>query len=611
MIGTVTNPNIGSLLSPDSGTIFRIPRYQREYTWGLKNWESLYDDIDGNPDGYFLGSIIIIDNDHNPETNTTELEVIDGQQRLTTLSILLIALYDHLNKFKGESFNPENDEDTYTEYLNLKRRLVVNRTVAAPRLIPQSQNNNLSDYKALLTEYVSPDIAEAETKYAKKRKIYRAYKYFNQRIDETLKKSDEPLKELVALIKKIYSAMVVYIPMHSYSNAYVLFESLNNRGVPLTAVDLIKNSLLAALESSNKESSESYFQQWQSIVDLLGDDYKVKERFFRQSYNAFRNRINKPFTTQSSKYPLGAEATRSNLIDIYDKLIKQDPLELLQEITINAHLYSQIILHKGADELSGPLHDALSDLSHVQGVSSYILLLFLMRNRESIQLTDTQLADICKLLVKFFVRRNLTNNPPTRNLPRLFIYINEHIEDAHLKGGAIYTYIAKELQTTCGSDEEFEAALRGDIYDANPDATRFILASLAKNSITKEMKDLWDRTSSNLYVWSIEHILPQGDNLPDSWVGMIANGDKECAKEYQRNYVHKLGNLTLTGHNSDLGNRPFIEKVNYKDRKGNYIGYKNGLNINDDLIDLDEWTIQNIEERTDKLVKECMDLFRW
>lgn len=609
MIETVTKPTIGELLSPEGPTVFKIPRYQREYTWGQRDWESLFDDVMDNPDGYFLGSIIVIDHGHNAETGITELEVIDGQQRLTTVSILLAALYDKMRAMNGVEFNSESDEDAYTTFLNLKRRLVLTKKKGRTRLIPQTQGSNHADYCALLAERVALDTHEPKPKNAGLRRIYKACRYFDGRIEQRLDEAEMPLETLCELVDRICSAVIVDITVSSHSDAYVLFESLNNRGIPLTAVDLIKNSLLANLDAEDDEELDGYFDQWQGILSLLGNDYKTEERFFRQNYDAFRRKVNLPFSTATSQYPLGAVATRSNLLSIYEKQIKRDPNELLKELRRNATVYSQIILREGATDLDHNLADALSDLSHVQGVPSYLLLLFLMRSKDDLELSNEELARICGLLVRFFVRRNLTDTPPTRDLTRMFIRIVEGIEDSKLRSQRIYDYIRDQLMAVSATDALFEEKLRDSIYEINPDTTRYILATLAKPSVTKEMRGLWDRSDSGIYVWTIEHIFPQGATIPKSWVDMIADGDRSLAKELQEQYVHTLGNLTLTGYNSNLSNLSFIDKRDRKDRLGNAIGYRNGLDINKDVAALDSWGVEAIAQRTSKLVDAAMDLF--
>ena len=152
--------------------------------------------------------------------------------------------------------------------------------------------------------------------------------------------------------------------------------------------------------------------------------------------------------------------------------------------------------------------------------------------------------------------------------------------------------------------------MRGPIYDENVGATRFILCMIAKKGMTVETeKNLWHRSNSNQYVWTIEHVFPQGSNIPESWVEMIADGDSEKAKEYQARYVHTLGNLTITGYNATLGNKSFFEKKERTDSNGSYIGYRNGLNLNLDICAQDKWTVDIIEKRTDKMVEQILEMF--
>lgn len=139
--------------------------------------------------------------------------------------------------------------------------------------------------------------------------------------------------------------------------------------------------------------------------------------------------------------------------------------------------------------------------------------------------------------------------------------------------------------------------------------TRYILTVIASPSVTKEMKSLWERYASGNYVWTIEHIFPQGKNIPDEWVKMVADGDMSKAIEVQEKQVHTLGNLTITGYNSKLSNMPFVTKRDRKDVNGANVGYRNGLNLNDELVNTDTWTSEQIQERTDKLVGLTLKAF--
>lgn len=609
MINSVEDPTVANILSTDMLKIYDIPRYQREYTWNQRDWANLYDDITQNDAGYFLGSFIVVNGTVNSKMDTIHYEVIDGQQRLTTLSLLLAALYTRIMEHKDSI----DDDMMLDDIRPLRNRLILKSDKSITRVIPQVQNHNLEDYRWILKEHIGLDTVIQKPKFLGLRKMSKAFNYFYDRLGEDVEGRDgiECVRCLLGICRLVCSAVVVQITVDSHADAYTLFASLNNRGVPLSAVDLIKNMLLGKVAGVDDGQLNYYFERWQEVLHNLGDDYKTQERFFRQNYDAFRREVNKPFIGESgSQLPLGSVATRSNLLKIYEKRMESDDgaLKVLDELTENSALYSRII---GLDQESpdSELSHQLLELSRAQGVASYLLLLFLFKKQSQLELKDETLALLVKLLVCFFVRRNLTDTPPTRDLERLFISICESLESEGLKGIAAAEYIKKRLVDVSASDAFFKERLEGPIYDVNPDMTRYILTVIASPSVTKEMKPLWERYASGNYVWTIEHIFPQGKNIPDEWVKMVADGDMSKAIEVQEKQVHTLGNLTITGYNSKLSNMPFVTKRDRKDVNGANVGYRNGLNLNDELVNTDTWTSEQIQERTDKLVGLTLKAF--
>lgn len=589
--------------------IYDIPRYQREYTWNQRDWANLYDDITQNDAGYFLGSFIVVNGTVNSKMDTIHYEVIDGQQRLTTLSLLLAALYTRIMEHKDSI----DDDMMLDDIRPLRNRLILKSDKSMTRVIPQVQNHNLEDYRWILKEHIGLDAVIQKPKFLGLRKMSKAFNCFYDRLGEDVEGRDgiECVCCLLDICRLVCSAVVVQITVDSHADAYTLFASLNNRGVPLSAVDLIKNMLLGKVAGVDDGQLNYYFERWQEVLHNLGDDYKTQERFFRQNYDAFRREVNKPFIGESgSQLPLGSVATRSNLLKIYEKRMESadGALKVLDELTENSALYSRII---GLDQESpdSELSHQLLELSRAQGVASYLMLLFLFKKQNQLELKDETLALLVKLLVCFFVRRNLTDTPPTRDLERLFISICESLESEGLKGIAAAEYIKKRLVDVSASDASFKERLEGPIYDVNPDMTRYILTVIASPSVTKEMKPLWERYASGNYVWTIEHIFPQGKNIPDEWVKMVADGDMSKAIEVQEKQVHTLGNLTITGYNSKLSNMPFVTKRDRKDAYGANVGYRNGLNLNDELVNTDTWTSEQIQERTDKLVGLTLKAF--
>ena len=605
MIKNVSDPSVASILSTDALKVYNIPRYQREYTWGQRDWANLYDDVFDNDPGYFLGSIIVIQGEIDPKTNIVEFEVIDGQQRLTTISLLLAALYARINEHPDAI-----DEDMQLDDIGpLRNRLVLKSNKGMTRVVPQVQD----DYRWILKEHVRLAVVMQRPKYHGVRKMSKAFEYFYDRLGEEIAGmgDDDAVRTLLDKSRALYSAVLVQINVDSHADAYTLFASLNNRGVPLSAVDLIKNTLLAKVADADGDELDYYFEQWQEVLSNLGDDYATQERFFRQNYDAFRRDVNRPFVQEGgAQLPLGSVATRSNLLKIYEMRIGQNPgaLGVLDELIGNSAIYSQII---GVDRegMDAELVRQLVEIARAQGVPSYLMLLYLMKKRSELDLDDSLIAGIAALLVRFFVRRNVTDAPPTRDLERLFISICEGIEDERIEGVDVARYIKRRLVDVSSSDATFKERLEGPIYDVNPDMTRYILTVLAEPSVTKEMKGLWERYPSGNYVWTIEHVFPQGENIPASWVDMIGGGDNAKAQEIQAAYVHTLGNLTITGYNSKLSNMPFVEKRDRKDSNGANVGYRNGLNLNDDLVSVDSWTKEQIEARTEKLVKLALKAF--
>lgn len=609
MINSVEDPTVANILSTDMLKIYDIPRYQREYTWNQRDWANLYDDITQNDAGYFLGSFIVVNGTVDSKRDTIHYEVIDGQQRLTTLSLFLAAVYARIMEHKDSI----DDDMMLDDIRPLRNRLILKSDKSKTRVIPQVQNHNLEDYLWILKEHIGLDAVMQKPKFLGLRKMSKAFNYFYDRLGEDVEGRDgiECVRCLLDICRLVCSAVVVQITVDSHADAYTLFASLNNRGVPLSAVDLIKNMLLGKVAGVDDEQLDYYFERWQEVLHNLGDDYKTQERFFRQNYDAFRREVNKPFIGESgSQLPLGSVATRSNLLKIYEKRMEADDgaLKVLDELTENSALYSKII---GLDQESpdSELSHQLLELSRAQGVASYLMLLFLFKKQNQLELKDETLALLVKLLVCFFVRRNLTDTPPTRDLERLFISICESLESEGLKGIAAAGYIKKRLVDVSASDASFKERLEGPIYDVNPDMTRYILTVIASPSVTKEMKPLWERYASGNYVWTIEHIFPQGKNIPDEWVKMVADGDMSKAIEVQEKQVHTLGNLTITGYNSKLSNMPFVTKRDRKDVYGANVGYRNGLNLNDELVNTDTWTSEQIQGRTDKLVGLTLKAF--
>ena len=600
MIKHVDNKSIANLFS--ERRLYMIPKYQRAYTWGKREWEQLFEDVTENEEGYFLGSIICVNDDVGLPKR---FEVIDGQQRLTTLSIMLLAIYkklgEYFEKFKGNM-------KLTAKYVNIWNELYEEiESSIFPRIELQIVDDNKADYESLLYENGIEIGCPAKPRYRGNRKIEGAFKYFSKSIDDYLEEhlSVDVVDNLFEIANRFNSAVLVTIEVDTHKDAYMLFESLNNRGIPLSAIDLIKNILIR--ESESEKATDETYEKWVQILKNLGESYSVEERFFRQYYNAYREELNKAYKSlPGKKYELGYLATRTTILDIYERMIKEQGYKkFVDEILKHSFTYSIIINNSNDNYIYS---EDLKDLERIQGAPSYLLLLYLLDNKEKFGLSDNQIKNVVRYLTKFFVRRNLTDNPNTRNLNKIFMNIVDEIREQ--EGDSVVSTIKNFLRSVSSNDDTFEAKLRENIYQINDMATRFILCSIEREHQTKEIyTDLWSRSQKdNKYIWTIEHIFPEGNNIPKDWVNMIADGDESLAQEYLNHYVHKLGNLTLTGYNPNLSNLSFEKKMN-RQKDGKDVGYRNGLFLNKDIVKKTKWTVEDIKFRTDQLVELSLNLF--
>jgi uncharacterized protein with ParB-like and HNH nuclease domain len=599
MINSANARNISDLLNPEKDLVYFIPKYQREYIWGKHDCELLLDDILNSDNEHFLGSIISI-NKKDDALDPDQLELIDGQQRMTTLSILFGALYVHLNEKRKLDLD---NQDLTTDLVNLKHRIVLKSDKKTLRLQPALSGQNLVDYKYIIGKELGIIETITPPSRAGSRKIYRAYRYFLSRLKEVKKVDDIQievfgLEETLKLLKKIYSSIIVKIEVNNLSDAFTLFETLNNRGVSLSPIDLIKNSFLNNLEKIDENSIDENYNKWLKLINNLSEDSSIQERFLRHFYNAYKNEdeINVKGKTK---------ALRSNLIEIYDKLIKGNAITFFERLYESSEYYNQLI-NPYNEENSKEVKDSLIDLVNIGAAPSYALLLYVF---EKYQIQDSDKINLVNFLVKYFVRRNITDTPPTRDLDNIIMEIISKLHENENYDFSITSEILKEKMATT---EMFEKKLAGKIYDENSGATRFILCKLEEtNNKTKEsFVDLWARDEKGKFVWTIEHIFPQGENIPIDWIKMIADGDKNRAKKIQEKYVHTIGNLTLTGYNSKLSNFSFDKKRDRANKEGTYVGYKNGLFLNEKLKSEPGWKQEKIVERGDNLRKMIIELFK-
>lgn len=560
--------------------IYTIPPYQREYAWGKEQWENLYTDILENTNGYFLGSLICIN-----KNDSEVFEVIDGQQRLTTISILKNAMLSTLDErwidrkdFKQISIFQKLKESIYDEEKDLLR------------LKLSIQNSNNEDYEYLCSQLNYNAFEKIAPQYFGNRRVSKAYNYFSYRLNECDDNNNfkYSIEEIFEFVKKLSSSLLVRIDVEDVSSAFILFESINNRGIPLTPIDLIKNLTIGNLEKYKKIKPETTNEKWQNIVKNI-EDYNDQIRFLRHFYHAFQ-------TNDKIKLDKYSKATKSNIIKIYEEHIRNENMIefIFNELIAKSAIYTKLI---NPDAIENNDNDfkykiILNDLLYLGIAPAYSLLLFLFSEYKHIDLRE-----ILNIIEKWFIRRHITDFPATRDLDQIFLNL---IKDIHKeKPDDITKFIEIFLISDkyFSEDDKLKEFLNGKVYE-NYSITRYILIKLenSKRNLREEKINFWDLNQKNQYVWTVEHILPQNPDKKSDWFSYFNKDEME-------ENVHKIGNLTLTAYNQSLSNSSFDKKCT------NENGLQTGrIKLNKYIENKNTWTKENISERSEILIKEIIAL---
>ena len=378
--------------------------------------------------------------------------------------------------------------------------------------------------------------------------------------------------------------------------------------------------MLSRLEKEHNMNIDDAYEEWQELLAFI-PEFKDQERFLRHYYNAYK-------VMEKRRIDKYTRATKSNLIKIYEAYIKKDAKEIFEDLLEKAKIYNQFIEPEQYEKSNHS--NSLTELNRIGASPSFLMLLFLysLPNKAFVD-KDNDLSELLDFLIKYYVRRNITDFPNTRNLDAINIEVIEKCYQYFKSGKKINSeFVINSLLTGKGKAADiktFKENLEDNLYYYNAGMARYVLTKLDELSHSREYRpDLWARNPKGLLVWTIEHIFPQGNNIPDAWVEMVANGDKKEAKKIQEKWSHCLGNLTLSGYNSKLSNASFDDKQNlHENRKflGHQIniGYKNGLAINNlkftydretvSLSEIESWDLKAIKERNQVMVSLILRLF--
>lgn len=478
-----------------------VPLFQRVYSWDKKEWEMLWEDLvylceNNEPKSHFIGSIVTMPTTSVPE-GVTKFLLIDGQQRLTTVFILLALLRDMAKKNGSEELSDE-----------------INQTM----LINPFKKG--SDYFKLLPTQVDrasfQNLIQSELDGSTQ--LTRCYQFFERK----LKQEGVEVQAINNVITNRLS--VVSIVLDVDDNPHLVFESLNAKGRPLTQADLIRNYFFMRIHIDEQEKIHAKY--WEPMQTALGDNLTECIRHYLMR--------NGSFVKQSDVYFV-----------LKDRVGQNDALTALKDIAVFAGYYQKLLAPENEPNIQ--IRTTLLRLNRLEVTTAYPFLLNCYHDYVQSRLSVEDFVKILQTIENFIIRRFVCN-VPTNQLNKIFPTL---YEQTHLKNLPNFADSVCFVLQTRGypKDVEFKTRLiDSKLYGTGEKGakTKLILETLESAYQHKEQVPFDDL--------SIEHILPQ--TLTDWWEQHLG---EEWQVDYEL-YLHTLGNLTLTAYNTELSNDPFSEK---------------------------------------------------
>lgn len=543
------------------GCQFVIPVYQRNYTWTAgkevaQYLEDLKSVLKGEYSNHFLGILIYLDTPI--DSFTREYSVIDGQQRLTTTFIILYAIKAILkDKGDGEAINNLDGQYLTNPYSNDKMKYKLKPLVADDEV-----------YQKIIEEKFD-EIKETDSN------VYKNYLYVIAKLKGMIDEGYTANDVLMAL-NKLY---VVCVPISEEDNAQKIFESINATGVKLTASDLIRNYILMDLKS---EVQEQYYKDyWKKIEDYISSDAKKLELFFRM-YLAARTH-NLP--TKSAIY-------RNFVSWVKESNISTE--ELLKDVVQYADAYYNIY-RKDIRELDSSIRESIKEFRRILSdmPAPALMELYLLYKKKCIP--EQTFSKLVQMISCYLIRRALCNLD-TSNITRMFpTFIRDVMAECNGNYDNIIDIVGKNLVTKNVGNAMYmptDTQMRETIANANMYNIRATLRIFFDKLELRNNPAPVDLTSL-----SVEHIMPQSKSK--EWMKELRI-DEET---YNYN-LHRLGNLTLAAKsdNSAMGDKLW-------EYKNKILKSTSHLKINEEVLKVNKWTIQEIEKRTNDLIEKMIELY--
>ena len=523
--------------------LFRIPVYQRNYDWSESNCNRLLDDIYGimqSGDKHFLGTIVFMAAKSGGFA-LQEYIIIDGQQRLTTLMLILKALSVVAESVGDDCYHEIEEQYLHNKYCDEEFKV---------KLKPIKSDNN--QFLLLLEDKI--DEMDEDTH------IYHNFMLCKERFERWAEKGINPSHVLDALTKL---EIVEIVLTKGEDDPQVIFESINSTGLELSNADLIRNYLLMNADDQEK----LYENYWLYIEKTLRNkmDYSNLDAFFMQ------------YIVYKTSKPVNSRQLYNSFVKLFkDSGYSQE--NILKELRYYAEIFGAFVY--GSDKYSDRINKLLYRLRVLNQTTCYPFLLHVFDDYHQGVITEETVEKILQFILAYLLRR-MVCGVPSNTLRGLFTYLYNRIFKVASNKQKYYETLNKFLFTVSSKDvipsaAEFERALqKANIYGNNA-LCRFLLLDI-ENGDGKEILQ-----AENL---TIEHIMPQ--TLSADW--------SHIRPEEHEEYLHTLGNLSVTGYNSELSNKSFAEKQDIIRENSK------AVILNSDVLDKESWNVADIQARAKRL----------
>lgn len=498
---------------------YRVPLYQRTYSWSPKQLNRLWTDVldltDARQDDpqatHFTGSLVLSTGEIGP--GGSEFLVVDGQQRLTTLSVLIAAIRDHVERTETKS--EQTVARLHETYLSDRFK----QGDARLKLLPTQADRDA--FRAIIDRAI-PDSMQSG--------VLDAYRYFRTKLVE-VDDVDDP-HDIARITSAVLDGLVfVSITANHDDNVYRIFESLNNTGMKLTQGDLLRNYIFMRL---GNRSEETYTSVWFPMQNLLSAADLEALFWMDMTWEH-------PESKQGDIYAL-QEARLSKLPDD----------AIAPEVRRYARLAELLAtIREPSRDINPAIAERLSRLKEWGSVAGDPLLLRILDLRDRNDSDDLEVERALEVLESYLVRR-LVVNAPTSALSRILLRAADEIDPMHL-ASSLHRYLSNGRKFFATDRQVADAVVTKPFYySGRPTQRKTFLSWLEQLAAGKEPASLVSAT--------IEHVMPQ--SLTPAWRDALSHdlGEFATVEDLHESYVHTLANLTLTGYNSELSNSPFAKK---------------------------------------------------